>query len=299
MCGIVGLLLRDPALRPQLGAMITPMLDALGSRGPDSTGIGMYSEGGAGRVRLSVHRCGPEVAWEEVAVELAARLGDGAEAEVAGRGDSALITWTGELDVAVSAVQAMAPRVRLIGFGHVVEVVKDVGGAAEVCRKYDITSRHGYLAIGHTRMATESAVTAAHSHPFVTAPDLCLVHNGSFSNHASVRRRLEAQGVSFDSDNDSEVAARLIASHLAQGDDVEQALRWMAKDLDGFYTVVVTTPDYLAILRDPFSCKPAVVAETEEYVAIGSEYRALAGLPGIETARVFEPAPQEIYSWSR
>jgi glutamate synthase domain-containing protein 1 len=230
MCGIVGLLVRDRSLEPQLGALVAPMVGALGARGADSTGIGIY------------------------------------------RHDDT---------------------------GSILEVTKDVGEGAEVCRRYGIAAKSGYLAIGHTRMATESAVTTAHSHPFVPAPGLCLVHNGSFSNHATVRRRLQAEGVVFDSDNDSEVAARFIAARLAGGDDLEEALRWMAKELDGFYTLAITTEDSLAVIRDAFACKPAVVAETDGYVAVASEYRALTGLPGIESARVFEPIPSEIYLWSR
>jgi glutamate synthase domain-containing protein 1 len=230
MCGIVGLLVKDRSLEPRLGELVAPMVSALGARGADSTGIGIYSDGGA---------------------------------------------------------------------GPVLEVTKDVGAGADVCRRYDIAGKSGYLAIGHTRMATESAVTTAHSHPFVAEPDLCLVHNGSFSNHASVRRRLQAEGVAFDSDNDSEVAARFIAARLKGGDDLEEAVRWMAKELDGFYTLAITTADSLAVIRDAFACKPAVVAETDDYVAVASEYRALAGLPGILQARVFEPNPSEIYVWSR
>jgi glutamate synthase domain-containing protein 1 len=148
-------------------------------------------------------------------------------------------------------------------------------------------------------MATESAVTPAHSHPFVAAPDLCLVHNGSFSNHATVRRRLQADGVAFDSDNDSEVAARFLAARLDGGDELDDALRWMAKELDGFYTLAITSSNSLAVIRDAFACKPAVIAETDGYVAVASEYRALASLPDIASARVFEPNPEEIYLWSR
>jgi glutamate synthase domain-containing protein 1 len=183
--------------------------------------------------------------------------------------------------------------------GESVEVIKDIGPAPDVCRRYGIAGRAGYQAIGHTRMATESAVTARHSHPFCPAPDVCVVHNGSFSNHASVRRRLEADGVTFDTDNDSEVAARFIGSRLAGGDDLEDAMRWVQKEFDGFFTLLVTTANQFAVMRDDFACKPAVVAETDRYVAVASEYRALADLPGIGDAVVFEPAPGEIYAWTR
>jgi len=53
------------------------------------------------------------------------------------------------------------------------------------------------------------------------------------------------------------------------------------------------------VLRDPIACKPAVMAETDDYVAFGSEYRALAVLPGIDEARVFEPEPATVYAWDR
>ncbi|HJV98274.1 MAG TPA: glutamine amidotransferase, partial [Arthrobacter sp.] len=156
----------------------------------------------------------------------------------------------------------------------------------------------GSQGLSHTRMATESAVTAGGSHPFSVADDLCLVHNGSFSNHATIRRELKREGVVFDSDNDTEVGARYVASRLQQGDTLEEALVNLGKVFDGFYTLVVTTADSMAVVRDPIACKPAIIAETADYVAMASEYRALAALPGIENARIFEPEPGKVYTWS-
>src|SRR6202012_5365941 len=167
------------------------------------------------------------------------------------------------------------------------------------CARYGIGSWEGYLAVAHTRMATESAVTVLHSHPFVPSRDLCVVHNGSFSNYASVRRFLIADGVHFDSDNDSEVAARSLARRLRKGDDLEEATRWVMKEMDGFFTLVISSADGMSVVRDAFACKPAVVAETPGYVAVASEYRALAELPGIAEAIVFEPRPEEVYTWTR
>jgi glutamate synthase domain-containing protein 1 len=218
---------------------------------------------------------------------------------VEAHGDCALLTTSLRPDLARAVLIDASLPVDVVAAGRCAEVVKDVGDAADVCRRMDIGARRGYQAIGHTRMATESAVTVLHSHPFSPAPDLNLVHNGSFSNHASVRRRLQAAGVRFDSDNDSEVAARLIGHRLGMGDSLEESIRWVQAELDGFFTLLVATPSELVVVRDAFACKPAAVAETAEYVAVASEYRALAGLPGIETARVFEPAPEVVYSWSR
>jgi len=178
-------------------------------------------------------------------------------------------------------------------------VVKDVGAPAAICARYGIPGWVGYQGIGHTRMATESAVTTAHSHPFAPAADLALVHNGSFSNYATIRRRLARNGISCDTDNDSEVAARLIAVRMAEGADLEEGLRTVLKEMDGFFTLLVTTATQFAVVRDSFACKPAVIAETPDYVAMASEYHALAGLPGVTGARVFEPMPEEIHVWSR
>ena len=190
-------------------------------------------------------------------------------------------------------------NVRVLATGLNLRVLKDTGRPTDTCARYGVAGWEGYLAVAHTRMATESAVTVLHSHPFVPARDLCVVHNGSFSNYATVRRFLLAAGVRFDSDNDSEVAARYLARRLQQGDDLEEATRWVMKEMDGFFTLVISTAGELSVVRDAFACKPAVVAETDRYVAVASEFRALAELPGIATATVFEPRPEEVYTWSR
>jgi glutamate synthase domain-containing protein 1 len=187
----------------------------------------------------------------------------------------------------------------MVGHGHAIEVFKDVGSPEEIVGRYGIGQAEGYQGIGHTRLATESAVTTEHSHPFTPAADLGLVHNGSFSNYASLRRRLQDAGVTFDTDNDSEVAARFVADRLRRGDDLGDALRMVLKEFDGFYTLLVSTAEQFAVVRDAFACKPLVVAETPDYVAVASEYHALATLPGVESATVFEPQPEELHVWSR
>ncbi len=309
MCGVVGLLLRDPELEPRLGELLVPMIEALDERGPDSSGIALYADppadAGVGRrdgpgappLRLSL---GADVAvdWMTVGCALLDLCGTGADLQRFGAG---LVVDLPE-DALPDAHQLLAtqwPQVRVLGSGTNVRVLKDTGRPTDTCARYGLTSWEGYQAVAHTRMATESAVTVLHSHPFVPARDLCVVHNGSFSNYASVRRRLEDDGVTFDSDNDSEVAARYLASRLEFGDDLEEATRWVMKEMDGFFTLVITSAEGMSVVRDAFACKPAVVAETPGYVAVASEYRALAQLPGIADAVVFEPQPEEVYTWSR
>jgi glutamate synthase domain-containing protein 1 len=293
---VIGLLVKDPDLEPALGRMVVPMLTALGDRGPDSTGLGVYGRPEPGRCRVSFGSDAP-VDWMSFALDV--ERGSRLDAEAWVHPSGAVVRVDEANGPALAAWAAAAwPAVRMLGSGRALSLLKDTGRPEEVCARHGVEGWEGLLALGHTRMATESAVTVLHSHPFAPTTDLCVVHNGSFSNYRSVRRRLEAAGVTFDSDNDSEVGARFLASRLAAGDDLDEGVRWLAKEMDGFFTLVITTGDAMSVVRDAFACKPAVVAETDAYVAVASEYRALAHLPGVEGARVFEPQPEEVYTWN-
>ena len=305
MCGIVGLHLKNPGLQPRLGELLSQMLEAMTTRGPDSAGIAFYADrdpapaaqGQGQELRYSL-RSDEAIDWDLLAKRIAAETGQGLRIEPLGS-DSAVFASPAAETSFLAAVRRVAPQVTVPGFGRSMVVVKDVGAPAAICARYGIPGWGGYQGIGHTRMATESAVTTAHSHPFAPAADLALVHNGSFSNYATIRGRLARQGIRCDTDNDSEVAARLVASRMAEGADLEEGLRTVLKEMDGFFTLLVTTRTQFAVVRDSFACKPAVIAETPDYVAMASEYHALAGLPGITGARVFEPMPEEIHVWSR
>lgn len=296
MCGIVGLHLKNPELHPRLGELLAPMLDCMTSRGPDSAGLALYREEESDRVRCSV-RANEPVDWDEVGQRLSAQVAAPVGVEQFSAG-AVLSAAAREGDV-LAALRQVAPEVVLVGYGRSMEVFKDVGLPREISERFGVAKRSGFQGIGHTRMATESAVTTDHSHPFAPALDLALVHNGSFSNPSSVRRRLEREGIGFLTDNDSEVAARYIAQQRDLGADLGDALRMVLKELDGFFTLLVATRTQFAVMRDSFACKPAVIAETDDYVAVASEYHALADLPGIGDARVFEPAPEEVYTWTR
>lgn len=296
MCGIVGLRLKNPELEPRLGEFVVPMLDVLSSRGPDSTGVAVYTDDAPdGTTKYSLSTPSAEPDWPALADGLRERLGE--DVDLHRRGRDAVVVTKASAAAVLESLGELAPMARLAGFGHFVEVYKDVGSALEVCERYGVSAMAGYQAIGHTRMATESAVSTEHSHPFIAGSDLALVHNGTFSNYASIRRRLAADGARFDTDNDSEVAARFVAAEMGRGLDLSAALHSVLAVFDGFYTLLVATADAIAVVRDSSACKPMVIAETEDYVAVGSEYIALAELPFIERAEVFEPMPEEIYTW--
>lgn len=300
MCGIAALQLRNPGLHSQMGTLLSSMLCEIVDRGPDSAGLAVYDTDLVSEGTTTLSLLGTDHGLEPTAItaELQGLLPTEAQPRVTVLGSTTLVQAAVETDLLTKAVHETLPDAVVIGRGEHVAVMKSVGHPMEVAASHGLEAMSGSQGLSHTRMATESAVTAGGSHPFSVADDLCLVHNGSFSNHATVRRSLKREGVVFDSENDTEVGARYIASRLEQGDDLETALTSLGQVLDGFYTLVVTTSDSMAVVRDPIACKPAIIAETDDYVAMASEYRALAALPGIENARIFEPEPGKVYTWS-
>jgi methylamine---glutamate N-methyltransferase subunit A len=293
MCGIVGLFLKDPALEPRLGAMLSGMLATLSDRGPDSAGFALYNRAPPHAFKITIR--GPRGSDFP---SIARHLYDGAGAAPYRVHDTHLVVTVpqSEEDTARAKIAAM-PELTIVGTGRRMEIFKEVGRPDMVAERFGLGSMPGTHGIGHSRMATESAVTTDGSHPFTTGADQCLVHNGSLSNHNGLRRELIRQGLSFRTDNDTEVAAGYMSWRMREGDSLEQTLNASLVALDGFYTFVVATEFGFGVLRDPIACKPAVMAETERWVAFGTEYRALVDLPGINAARVWEPVPAKPYLW--
>ncbi|WP_431840315.1 glutamine amidotransferase [Gordonia hongkongensis] len=298
MCGIVGLHLRNPDLHPRLGEMLAGMLGEMQDRGADSAGIAVYGNptwAPPGHSCISLLEL--DVLPDEVSTTLGAALGVPVAAQTI---DVTLVASApAPADELLAAARAAYPQALVAGFGSDLTVLKGVGAPRDLTESWGLAAASGWQGVGHTRMATESAVTSSGAHPFAVGPEQCLVHNGSFANHATIRRELRAAGVEFDSENDTEVGARFVAHQLAAGKDVETALKEVCANFDGFYTLLVSNRDSFAVVRDAIACKPAVIAETDDWVAMASEYRALAKLPGVENARIWEPEPEVVYAWTR
>ena len=298
MCGIVGLHLRTPELYPRLGELLAAMLCEMSNRGSDSAGVAVYGDPtwtppGRGCVSLLDVDADPETIGASVGSGL------GTDVRVTMVGDTYLLTADADSETLLTAARAAYPGALVAGFGADLAVLKGVGDPATLTSSWRLAAAQGWQGVGHTRMATESAVTPSGAHPYAVGPEQCLVHNGSFANHATIRRELQASGVRFDSENDTEVGARFVASRLAEGRDVETALKELCATFDGFYTLLVSNRDSFAVVRDAIACKPAVIAETADWVAMASEYRALSGLPGVENAVIWEPEPEVVYAWTR
>jgi len=298
MCGIVGLYLKNPALEPALGRHLSAMLGSLSDRGPDSAGFAIYrNPAPAGAVKVTLFHPHEDYDWAELARAMAAALGVEVKGEV--RASHFVLTAATAAETARRWLAYHSSDVRIMGVGEAIELYKEKGQPAEVARRFRLDEFAGSHALGHTRMATESAVTTQHSHPFSTGLDLCLVHNGSLSNHNRLRERLKRRGVEFQTDNDTEVAAGYFTYRLSQGATLAEALEAGLVDLDGFYTFAIATRDGVAVLRDSIACKPAVLAETGDWVAMASEYRAIAHLPGADRATIWEPEPATVYTWTK
>jgi amidophosphoribosyltransferase len=294
------LLVKKPQLRERLGELMVPMLIGMTERGPDSAGLAVFTQPLDESVRkVSLYsgltEDGEDFNWQGLVHELNQHLG--AKATLQAKGNHAVLSFGLSPDTVKRWIREQHPKLHILSTGRAIDLYKDIGTPGEVSDRYAFSGLKGTHLVGHTRMATESAVTPDRAHPFTAGEDFCLVHNGSLSNPNGVRRMLEPEGIRFDTDNDTEAACRFLEYRLREGDDLEVALQKGFEQLDGFYTFLMGTPDKLALIRDPFACKPAVVAENDEFVAIASEFRSLAHLPDIKHATVFEPAPEEMYVW--
>jgi methylamine---glutamate N-methyltransferase subunit A len=298
MCGIVGLFAKSAEIEDSLGAHLARMLEQMSDRGPDSAGVAVYRDPApAGASKLTLFSADPLYDWDGLGAELGNAFGGSPRPDV--RSSHAVFVVEADAADADAWVRRAHPELRVMSAGQTIEIYKETGRPEEFVRRFDLADIRGSHALGHTRMATESRVTTEGSHPFSTGLDVCLVHNGSLSNHNRLRERLRREGIEFQTENDTEVAAGYIAWRLHEGASLEEALEGCLEDLDGFYTFLVGTTDGFAVLRDPIACKPAVLAETEEWVAMGSEWRALSVLPGAADARAWEPAPGVVYAWER
>lgn len=296
MCGIVGLLVKNQSMRANIGELMMPMLIGMTERGPDSAGMAVFTAPVAeSALKYSLYAPTADFNWKEL--ERSFNLDYSDKISFSIKGNHAILTSTIDSIEVKSWLKQAFPLIHVLSVGKSIDVYKDTGLPAEVAARYDLPALSGTHLVGHTRMATESAITPAHAHPFTAGTDWCLVHNGSLSNPNSLRRKLQHEGINFETDNDTEAACRFLEWRMREGDDLKSALEHGFDELDGFYTLLMGTKDQLALVRDPFACKPAVVAEHDDYVAIASEFRSLAHLPDVKNAHVFEPSPKEMYVW--
>ena len=297
MCGIVGLFLKDNNLNNQLGHLLSNMLITMSDRGPDSSGIAIYNKSNDGQIKLTLRSEDPDQDLKKLKQELIHKKKLKLTV-IKNFNHIILRIYKKDFSYINNYIKNFFPLASLMSLGENIEIYKEVGLPETVIKKFGIKKMNGTHGIGHTRMATESAVTTLGAHPFNTGSDQCLVHNGSLSNHNQLRKKLQRNGMEIQTENDTEVAASFISLQLKNGKSLKQSLELALSELDGFYTFLIGTKDGFGVLRDPISCKPAVMAENDYYVAFGSEYRAFSELPEIDHAEIWEPEPAKVYFWN-
>lgn len=277
MCGIVGIFYKGETGSGPVGDVLVDMCQELFRRGPDSAGFALYGppadEGLV--VRVDLEGPNPEAVAEEVlasveelvAVKTSSRAARSLRVVVSGDAEGKLADW----------IEGRVGDARVFSIGRSMEIVKDLGSAEDIDASYQLRSFRGSHGIGHTRMATESRVDIAHSHPFWARPfpDVSVVHNGQITNYHKLRRRLELKGQRFATENDSEVIAVYIADRLERGESLDDALRASISDLDGTFAYLISTADGIGLARDQFATKPLLYAEDDEKVVLASEEIAI------------------------
>lgn len=302
MCGIAGVIYRVSEYHQNLGLDLLKLIQPLESRGPDSCGVGLYGDSVENQQIKLLLLAEGMVQWENVK-SLLGELAEVVAFEQVGTGCRVTLQGKADQSFYVEELKAQLvknfPQLHLMSVGRQLEIYKEVGAAANLFRKYGLECFAGSHGIAHTRMATESVVDTYHSHPFTSAPDLCIVHNGQVSNYYKLRFALERQGVVFETHNDSEAIAHYLRYQLLQGKSLEASLHSLLNDFDGTYTVLVATSDKVGLVRDKFAAKPAVIYESPQMIAVASEYRCLLSLPGFDPqATIREPDAGEVNVWS-
>jgi glutamate synthase domain-containing protein 1 len=280
VCGIVGVFYKGEGAEGPIGRTLSDMCDQLFRRGPDSAGVALYGHPleDALVVRVDLDRPDHDVAEGEVL----AAVDSVTSVKEAVRRDRSLRLVVADDDDGKLAdlIEERVAGTRVFSVGRSMEIVKDLGMACDITERYALGTFQGSHGIGHTRMATESRVDIAHSHPFWARPfpDIAVVHNGQITNYHKLRRRLEQKGHRFATENDSEVIAVYIADKLAAGETLDAALRASIDDLDGTFAYLISTADGIGLARDQFATKPLLYAEDEELVVLASEEISIRAL---------------------
>ncbi|WP_457620711.1 class II glutamine amidotransferase [Methanopyrus sp.] len=304
-CGIAGIVLPEPG---PVGAILTEMLDALQHRGPDSAGYGLYRDVNTAVLVLELPAEGEmellgrvECALEGYRLKRVERIAEDADTRVYRLFVEGLSTGRqGQRELAEVVKSIENSDVTVLSAGHGFEILKDVGTAAEVSEQYGVEAIEGTHGIGHVRFSTESEVDRYHAHPFQSymIPNMAVVHNGQITNYYTIRERLEIKGYQFKTNNDSECIVVYVADKLRDGYSLEEAMEEAIRDLDGPFCFIISTPDAIAVARDPLGLRPGVIGFGKDgAVAVASEEVALRRIFGdeLEGIEQIEPGEYEVF----
>ena len=309
MCGIVGLIHKGKS--SNVGGEMTSMLQALKHRGPDSTGYALYGVPNEGDyvMRLKVAEAEDMARGRGIyqvikdRISLVEEILDEHGATVKAREDVTeyalryVIGHGGDTSRLAAHIEE-TDGVEILSMGNGLELIKDLGDAADVAGLYGLNDFTGTHGIGHTRMATESDVDIRSAHPYWAFPynDVSVVHNGQITNYWIMRRQMEQKGHRFMSNCDSELLAVYTAHNLSKGVALEDSLRNSIEEIDGVFTYLVATRDQLGMAKDTMAAKPLVLYESDDLIAMASEEVAIRAILPHEIDTT-DPYDEEVRVW--
>lgn len=239
MCGICGIMIDDSELRhTHVGSLLQDMMESQQIRAQDGAGVAIFNKTNSNdtfRIKSFKDNEGSYVSTET----------NSSQEKL----DENLINLYDKEDCTFFSLE------------NEMTLIKEIGLAKDLDKKYGIRKMEGSHGIGHLRIATSSRVTPYNTHPFSTTilPDIAIVHNGEITNYDMLRDLLELEGYNFYTDSDSEVIAVFVASRILKHGDIERAHREFIAKADGPFTYIAATPDSLAIVRDKFGTRKGIV----------------------------------------
>lgn len=304
MCAIAGILFKNNKNRQfnlTTGQALTEILDATLHRGPDSTGWALYKQPLDGVLRMRFFISSGSRAESDVDVVRTILSDHGVvivKEERLGCTLGIHARFDGDL---IELSHAIEKDLKPVSMGSRLDILKDVGQPYDLAPGYNIGKFNGSHGIAHIRLATESGVHPETAHPFWACgfSDIATVHNGQITNYWIMRRRLERRGMTFQTENDTELIAVYLAFWMSMDATLEQALEASLDDLDGTFSYLVSTRDSIGYAKDKLAAKPMVKYEDDEMIAISSEEVGINRLFPGKALETFEPAPLTYGLWSR
>jgi glutamine phosphoribosylpyrophosphate amidotransferase len=297
MCGIAGVIGKEEI---SAADSVINMLSLIQHRGRDASGIAWFSKEDGVTLRTSLKN--------EVLIEslrgIVNKYGNIIKEKIFEAKNSIPVAEF-YLNIEKSAVQPLHEAINksdgtaVHSIGDNIKVYKENGVLQNLLNKYNIPDTKCRHAIGHVRMATESAEDVNAAHPFVSPfyPEMAIVHNGQFTNYFNTRRFLESKGAKFKTLNDTEAASHLIAYAMREsGGDLKESLNFAADRMDGIYCLIAATPNQIGFCKDKLGIKPFLVAETDKYILMGSEQIEFSAVS--EGIYADEMEPGEVRVWN-
>jgi len=296
MCGIGGIFFKSNSHGQKTGEIAYRILEGIYRRGPDSTGVALWHKNEGSKLYIGINCDDPSLSHTVIK-----RLNELTTLKEATDGTGyirAVVDYSGVESELVEAIDVLHPSISVASIGRNLEVLKHMGGVANLETQFNLKKYDGRLAMGLTRYATESNIDFTNGQPLAARAnsDLTVVHNGHITNYHYLRSTYGLKGYEFTTQNDSEIIPIMLIDEMSKGASFEEALNISINKLDGCFSYIAITSDRFALVKDSYAAKPTVIAETDDFVALSSDPQSLReGV--LSDTEVWEPGAGEVNVW--